>query len=168
LDGGLGVDANRPPAPLLPDAPLEVDEAIDRLQAAMNLFDTAAAAENELTASGATLLQYAEELTLEQLGEKDFCFAIPFLLQTWFALVPRGCRAPEINFAELEQTFAANLSQLESCVLAGTPEKLQSFLQDSPQPGLMLALLGGFLEAANTAPKKFGPRSPRSRSFWRC
>jgi hypothetical protein len=157
LDGGLGVDANRPPAPLLPDAPLEVDEAIDRLQSAMNLFDTAAAAENELTASGATLLQDAEELTLEQLGKKDFCFAIPFLLQTWFALVPRGCRAPEINFAELEQTFAANLRQLESCVLAGTPEKLQSFLQDSPQPGLMLALLGGFLEAANTAPKKFRP-----------
>ena len=68
------------------------------------MFDTAAAAENELTASGTTLLQDAEELTLEQLGENDFCFAIPFLLQTWFALVPSGCRAPEINFAALEKT----------------------------------------------------------------
>lgn len=157
LDGSLDVGADRPPAPSLPAAPLEVDEALDRLQAAMDLFDTAAAAENELAASGATLLQDAEELTLDDLAEKDFCFVIPFLLQTWFALVPCGCRAPEINFAELEKTFAANLRQLESCVMAGTPEKLQSFLQDSPQPGLMLALMGGFLEAANSAPKKFRP-----------
>ncbi len=31
LDGGLGVDADRPPAPSLPTALWEVDEAIDRL-----------------------------------------------------------------------------------------------------------------------------------------
>ncbi|MFZ0829481.1 MAG: hypothetical protein WAO02_18885 [Verrucomicrobiia bacterium] len=157
MDGGSGADSNRPPAPSLPDAPLEVNEAVDRLQAAMDLFDTAAAAENELVASGATLLQDAEELTLDNLAENDFCFAIPFLLQTWFALVPCGCRAPEINFAELEKTFVANLRQIESCVMVGTQEKLQSFLQSSPQPGMMLALLGGFLEAANTAPKKIRP-----------
>lgn len=157
LDSGSGADSNRPPAPSLPDAPLEVDEAVDRLQAAMDLFDTAAAAENELVASGATLLQDAEELTLDDLTENDFCFAIPFLLQTWFALVPCGCRAPEINFAELEKTFVANLRQIESCVMVGTQEKLQSFLQSSPQPGMMLAMLGGFLEAANTAPKKIRP-----------
>jgi len=157
LDGGFGADSNRPPAPMLPAAPLELEEAIERLQAALDLFDTAAAAENELVASGATLLQDVEELTLDDLAENDFCFAIPFLLQTWFALVPCGCRAPEINFAELEKTFETNLRQIGYCVMDGTQEKLQSFLQNSPQPGLMLALLGGFLEAANTAPKKFRP-----------
>lgn len=166
LDGGSAADANRPPAPSLPYGPLEVDEAIDRLQAAMDLFDTAAAAENELAASGATLLQDVEELTLEQLAENDFCFAIPFLLQTWFALVPCGCRAPEINFAELKKSFEANLRQFESCVMVGTPEKLQSFLRNSPQPGLMLALLGGFLEAANTAPKKIRPSLEAQPVIW--
>ena len=157
LDDSSGEDPNRPPAPSLPSAPLEAEEALDRLQAAMDLFATAATAENELAASGATLLQDAEELTLDDLTESDFCFAIPFLLQTWFALVPCGCRAPKINLAELKQTFAASLREIESCVMVGTQEKLQSFVQDSPQPGLMLALLGGFLEAANTAPKKFRP-----------
>ncbi len=41
--------------------------------------------------------------------------------------------------------------------MAGSPDKLQSFLLSSPQPGMMLALLGGFLDAANSAPKKFRP-----------
>ncbi len=156
-DGGTGAGFNRPPAPLLPAAPLEPTEALGRLQAAMGMFDTAEAAENELAASGATLMKDAEEMTLAELTENDFCFAIPFLLQTWFALVPCGCRAPDINFAELEKTYAANLRQIEACIMVGTQETLESFVQSSPQPGLMLALVGGFLAAANNAPKKFCP-----------
>jgi hypothetical protein len=155
--GKTGVKNNRPPAPPLPDAPFDVDEATERLQKAMDLFDTAAEAEEELVASGATLLEDAEELTRENLTENEFCFAIPFLLQAWFALVPRGCRAPEIDFADLEHTFESNLRQIHACAEAGTPEKTESFLQGSPQPGLMLVLLGSFLEAANTAPKKLRP-----------
>ena len=83
------VEANRPPAPRLPPAPFDFDEAITRLEAALDLFDTAAAAEKELSASSATLLMDAEEMTRGELSENDFCFAIPFLLQTWFAFVPR-------------------------------------------------------------------------------
>jgi len=157
FDGKTGVENNRPPAPPLPDAPFDVDEATERLQKAMDLFDTAAEAEEELVASGATLLEDAEELARESLTENDFCFAIPFLLQTWFALVPRGCRAPEMDFDDLEQTFESNLHQLHACAEAATPKKLESFFQGGSQPGLMLVLLGSFLEAANTAPKKLRP-----------
>lgn len=62
-----------------------------------------------------------------------------------------------MNFADLEHTFESNLRQIHACAEAGTPEKTESFLQGSPQPGLMLVLLGSFLEAANTAPKKPRP-----------
>jgi len=157
LDETTGVEPNRPPAPPLPDAPLDLEEAAERLENAIDVFAVAAEAEAELSASGATLLEDAEELTLDRLTENDFCFAIPFLLQTWFALVPRGCRAPEIDFDDLEKAFLSNLRQIATCAEAGTPKKLESFFQSGPQPGLMLVMLGGFLQAANTAPKKIRP-----------
>ena len=157
LDDALDVDPNLPPAPRLPVAPLDLEEAIQRLGAAIDMFPTAAAAEEELAASGATLLEDVDELTVDVLSDSDFTFAVPFLLQIWFALVPRGCRAPEINFADLEISFAENLRQLEACAQAATPRQLESFFQKGPQPGMMLVLLGSFLEAANTAPKQFRP-----------
>jgi hypothetical protein len=157
FDGKPSVENNRPPAPPLPVAPLTEEKAAERLQKAMDMFDTAAEAEAELVASGATLLEDAEKLTRERLTENDFCFAIPFLLQTWFALVPCGCCAPGIDFADFEQTFESNLHQLHASAEAVTPKKLESFFQGGPQPGLMLVLLGSFLEAANTAPKKLRP-----------
>jgi hypothetical protein len=157
LDETVEVNPDRPPAPPLPAAPLDLKEAAKRLENAMNMFALAAEAEAELAASGATILEDAEELALDSLTENDFCFAIPFILQIWFALVPRGCRAPEIGFEDLEQTFVSNLRQLQDCVQADTPKKLGTFIQGGPQPGLMLVLLGGFLEAAKRAPKKLRP-----------
>jgi len=156
-DEPVEVDLNRPPAPRLTDEPLDFEEANDRLDETMDLFASAAEAERELLASGASLLEDADELTQELITEADFCFAIPFLLQTWFALVPPGCRAPEIDFDELKKSFAANLRQLEVCTQAATPKKMEKFFQDSPQPGLMLAVLGGVIQAAGTAPKEIQP-----------
>jgi hypothetical protein len=157
FEGMIEEENNRPPAPPLPEAPLEVDEALKRLENAMGLFATAAEAEVELYASGSTLLDDADELTLDILTEEDFGYAIPFLLQVWFALVPRGCRAPEIDFTGLKEAFLSNLRQFQVCAEAKTQKKLESFFQNSLQPGLMLALMGGFLETANTGSKKFRP-----------
>jgi hypothetical protein len=157
FEGMIGEENNRAPAPPLPDEPFEVAEAFERLQNAMDWFATAAEAEVELYASGSTLLDDADELTLNILTAEDFGYAIPLLLQAWFALVPRGCRAPEIDFTDLKEAFLSNLRQFQVCAEAKTPKKLESFFQNSPQPGLMLALMGGFLEAANTGPKKFRP-----------
>jgi hypothetical protein len=161
-DEPVEVDLNRPPAPRLPAAPLDFEEACDRLAAAMDLFESAAEAEIELRASGATLLEDAEELIPDSISEKDICFAIPFLLQTWFALVPRGCRAPEIDFAAMKQGFAANLRELEICTRAATPKKIEKFFQSGPQPGLMLALLSGIIPAFQDAPKTIRP-SPEAQ-----
>jgi hypothetical protein len=156
-DEPVEVDPNRPPAPPLPKEPLDFEAACVRLEATMDLFATAAEAEQELIASGATLLEDAEELTLDLISEADFCFAIPFLLQTWFALVPDGCRAPEIDFDRLGKTFEANLRELDVCARAGTPKKFEAFFQSGPQPGLMLAIMSGFIPAANAAPKEIRP-----------
>jgi hypothetical protein len=155
--GPAGMENHRPPAPPLPAEPLEVEAAIRRLHNAMDCFSTTAEAEAELAASGATILDDAEELTLDCLSENDFCMAIPFLLQVWFALVPRGCRAPKINYEGLEKTFRSNLQQMTFCIQDETPEKLESFFKSSPQPDLILALMGEFMETVHPAPKKFRP-----------
>jgi len=78
-------------------------------------------------------------------------------LQVWFALVPRGCRAPKISYAGLEQAFRSNLHQLQNCVQSGTPNSLESFFKNGPQPGMMLALTANYLEALHHAPKKLRP-----------
>jgi len=158
FDRPIEPDPNRPPAPPLPAAPLEIDEAARRLENALDMFATAAEAEHELYASGATYLDDIERFTLDRLAEDDFCFAIPFLLQVWFALVPRGCRAPQINYQKLENTFMSNLRELELCTQARTPKKLEAFFQTGPQPNFMLLLLSGFLHAVTKAPAKFQPK----------
>ena len=150
-------DSMRPPPPPLPSEPIDFEEAVERLQAGLDAFETAAEAEEELFASGATILDDADQLTADNLTDDEFCFAIPFLVQTWFALVPLGCRAPEIEFPDLERAFASNMSKIESGAKARTPKELESFFQRGPQPAMMMALLGGFLEAANSAPKNLRP-----------
>ena len=69
------------------------------------------------------------------LSEKNFSFAIPLLLKIWFVFVPCGCRAPEINFTDLEKRFADNLPQFRKCAQAKTSKKLESFMSGGPQPG---------------------------------
>ena len=157
FDESFDVDPNRPPAPPLPAHPFDLEEAIERLQVGMDLLKSPAAAEEELSASGATVLEDAYGLTVDLLTEKELGFAVPFFFQAWFALVPPGCRAPEIDLDDLEMEFESNLRALQSSAEAETPEKMESFFLTGPQPGLTTALLGGFLEAAKAAPRKLRP-----------
>jgi hypothetical protein len=157
FDGPAQPDLNRPPPPPLLNKPLGLDEVNERLDRAMSLFSTAAEAERELEISGATLLQDTDELTRDLLSETDFCFAIPFLMQAWFTLVPAGCRAPEFDLSDLQASFTANLSQLRACLQAGNFKKMESFLRSGSQPELTLVLLGLCLGSAGTAPKNIRP-----------
>lgn len=158
LDDTVGAEPDRPPAPPLPDQPLDMAEAAQRLKHTLDLFESAEEAEDELFASGATILEDAEELTSDSLTENDFCFAIPFLMQAWFALVPPGCSAPEIDFDAFKDKFASNVRQLQACFEAPAPKNLEAFFQSGPQPGLTIPLLTEFLETAKIAPKELRPR----------
>jgi hypothetical protein len=150
-------DSLRLPPPPLPDEPFDFEQAIQRLQDGLDAFETAGEAENELDASGATILDDAEHLTIDDLTDDEFLFAIPFLVQIWFALVPPGCRAPEISLADLERAYVSNMGKIESGAKARTAKELEFFFQEGSQPAMMMALLGGFLEAANKAPKTLRP-----------
>jgi hypothetical protein len=150
-------DPNRPPAPPLPAAPLDFEETGRRLRNVVTLFASASKAEIELAASGAAILKDADELTLNLLEESEFYWAVPFVLQVWFALVPKGCRAPEIPFPLFEAAFTANLRQFQTCMEARTSGKLELLLQNSPQPDFMLVLLTLVLDTATKADKEHRP-----------
>jgi len=154
------VEPNRPPAPRLPAAPLNLKEAADRLEKAMLMFGTFAAAQDELAASGATLLDDIDDLTADSLPDRDYTFALPFIAQIWFALVPTGCRAPEIDFDDFEAAYASNLRQLLECAKDPSPKKLESFFRDSMQPDFMTVIIGGVFQAMTAVPKEFQPSPP--------
>jgi hypothetical protein len=49
------------------------------------------------------------------------------------------------------------MNKIESGAKARTTKELELFFQGGPQPAMMMALLGGLLEAANKVPKTLRP-----------
>ena len=151
------VDPNRPPAPRLPPGPLGLADAADRLEKALNLFETFAEAEAELAASGSMLLPELDELTTDVLTDHDYAFALPFFVQTWFALVPLGCRAPEINYEDFEAAYRENFRRFMDSTKSNSPRKMESVIRKSAEPDFMIAAIGGVVEAMTKVPKEFQP-----------
>jgi len=158
----VAVDPLRPPAPSLPREPLTAGEAFARTTATLTRFDSIEDAEDELLASGSTLLDDLEDLTLDSLSEADFSLALPFLLQTWFALVPFGCRAPEILYDHFAETLAANGIALEQALLAPTPGKFKALVSQSPQPELLSMIVGTIMGMTETGTPEL-PFSPEAK-----
>lgn len=145
-------------SPRLPAEPLTHEEAFDRLRSAVDGFETAREAMDELDASGATLLDDVDALVGDLLTDDELSFQVPVLLQTWFALVPRGCRAPHIEFDALDQAFTRHAQTLIHELNQGSPKGLERAVAKSRQPTLMLLLALQLLQACNAAPKKMLPR----------
>ena len=146
-----------PPAPQLSVEPMSFEEASGRLSAALDTFDTAADAMNELGRSGATLLEDAGDITGDLLDDEHYAFVVPYLLQAWFALVPVGCRAPRLEYDALEQSFVRALSSLTALLQAPSAEGVLRYLEGGPQPALVQLLAGRVMEACSKASKQERP-----------
>jgi hypothetical protein len=158
-DGQPDTDfAQLPPPPSLPAEPLTVEQAAERLEAAMNSFETAEEAMNELEESGSTIIEDVFHLTAELLDEKAYSVAVSFLIQAWFVLVPLGCQAPPIEFEALAKAFDRERANFLRTLQMGSPEALMRYLEDSPQPGLVQMLALGVMESEKHAPKVMRPR----------
>ncbi len=149
---------NLPPAPPLPARPFSFEEAAERLDTAVDSFDTAAAAEAALRDSGSTLIEDAEELSLDLLTEDEFLFSIAFLLHAWFALVPPGHRPPKIHYADLAAAFDRNCRDLEESLKQDSIDRFMHYSKTSIQPHLMLLLSNEILHSGMNAPKKIRPQ----------
>jgi hypothetical protein len=128
-----------------------------RLDAAMDAFDTAADAEAALFESGATLIDDADELTMDVLSDDEFSFSLAFLMQAWFALVPPGHRPPKIHFPDLAAAFDRNCRDLEEAMRSGAVDGLVNYAKTSCQPELLRLLTNEILHSGMNAPKKIRP-----------
>ncbi len=148
---------NLPPAPPLPATPLSIEEAAKRLDYAVSAFATAADAQAAIFESGATLIDDADELTVDLLSDIEFSFCLAFLLQAWFALVPPGHRPPKIHFPDLAAAFDRRRRDLDEAVSSASPDGLVNYAKTGCQPELLLLLTDEILKSGMTAPKKIRP-----------
>ncbi len=151
-----GVAARRA-SPPLPPGPLSDEEVSERIHQALAGFATAAAAIAELTASGSTLLEDVEALAEGLLAEGEYGFLISFLLHGWFALVPPGTRAPELDYEAMVAELGRELARVPSWMVGGPSETMNNLTSGSRQPALLLSLMAEMFEGSANAPKKLRP-----------
>jgi hypothetical protein len=76
-------------------------------------------------------------------------------VQTWFALVPIGCRAPELDIRAMEKKFESNLRQIVARIQSDNKKQFESAVMDSPQPNMVLLLISALMQSAEEAPREF-------------
>ena len=148
--------ARRAPKPL-PPVPFTEKEISKRMYDALAAFDTAAAAIDEMVASGATLLEDVAELSNGLFSEGEMGFFMSFLLHGWFALVPPGALAPELNFEAMAAELARELDHVPSWMAGGPGEAMNKMTAGCRQPALMQSLMAEMFDGAAKAPKKQRP-----------
>ena len=151
-----GVAVRRASRPL-PPGPLSEAEVSERMQDALAGFDTAAAAIDELTASGATLLEDVEALTESSLSGGEYSFLVTFLLHGWFSLVPPGTPAPELDYAAMAAELARELEHVPSWMAGGPSQTMNNLTSGSRQPALLQLLVAEMFVGSAKAPKKLRP-----------
>jgi hypothetical protein len=147
-----------PPAPPLPAEPLSLEEAARRVDAGVACFKTAADAVNSLEASGLTLINDVEELTIGWLDENEFGVTIGFVLEAVLALIPPGHQAPATSCELLERAFLANLEDFLRRMKKATPTALSAYLEECSQPHLMKLLADQIFDIFLNGEKAMRPR----------
>ncbi len=137
--------------------PLSEEEVAQRMHQALAGFDTAAAAIDELTASGSTVLEDAEALAKGLFSGDEYGFLVTFLLHGWFALVPPGTQAPALNYEAMVAELGRELERVPSWMAGGPSETMRNMTAGSRQPALLLALIAEMFEGSAKAPKKLRP-----------
>ncbi len=155
-DEVLDADPHRPPAPVLVGRALTFEESIDRLEAVMDGLATARAGFMELDLSGSNLYTAADVLTKDLLDEQEFSFFITFAMQAWFALVPKGVRAPTLRIELIRASHATISEELATTALKQN-RALEQLGSNCRQPDLFAALSAGMIESSGKLPESMRP-----------
>ncbi|MSU50163.1 MAG: hypothetical protein EXS37_13950 [Opitutus sp.] len=143
-------------APPWENRPLTSDEAADRLRTGLDAFALAADAMDEIEATGSTLFAEVRALARGQMDERDFGYLSIFLIQVWFALVPRGGPPPILRLEAMAAAIERDAARLTSGG-SGATVNFQRLLADSPQPNLLELIVGAVVSSAEKGPKVSRP-----------
>ncbi|WP_414661933.1 hypothetical protein [Horticoccus sp. 23ND18S-11] len=145
--------ARRLPAPRLMGPPLTQEEAIARVEAALQQFDHAADALGEIVASGSDIVDDLQAMTEEMFAAGEFEMLVPPLIEAWFALVPPGVRAPALN----RDRLADEIDALNARFAVGrdiAADEIAKLAEAGRQPALLTVLMAQFLSGMDRMPKK--------------
>lgn len=148
---------DRPPPPELPAAPLSLPEANARLRDAMEAFETASGALEELRRSGSFLIEDAHELASEYLDEQDFGYLVIFLIQAWFTLVPPGSQSPSVDFNDFAAAFERVMEALPDSTSKSAQRFMERVFEESRQPVLVQMIALELLETESKLPVEQRP-----------
>lgn len=151
------VDPSLPPPPRLTGKPLSFEEASKRVQTLIRESDTAAAIEDDLLSRGLTLLDDAYEVSVDDLADDEFALAQMLIIQASAILIPKGCRAPETEFAAMAYAYQGNMNELDRVLQNKRADTMVRFINDSPQPGLMNVLASELIQLSLDGPKNIRP-----------
>lgn len=146
----VGGRASEWSAPPLPNRPLSQTEADDRMQQAIETFDTAAAAMDELAEAEPDLIGELWRLCEPEMNHDQFGVVTVFVVQLWFALVPRG-RSPLLRYERIEAQVD---EQLKAVTDAGrsSARVLEQLIKRSPQPKLFMVVAKQIVASVDHAP----------------
>jgi len=145
------------PLPVLPPEPFPPEEALARLRVAVEEYELAQEALEELEAAGSTFIDDAQCLCEEWIKPEDFDFLVPLLIQARFAFVPRGFWEPPLDFDRLARAFDGSLEEWSRRAADRDPPVLFRLLESGPQPALVQLLALSFSNALLSLPKKERP-----------
>ncbi|HVU31809.1 MAG TPA: hypothetical protein VHE61_00145 [Opitutaceae bacterium] len=150
LPASPGAKANPGAAPLSHE-PLTFDQAIERLQKGHEAFDTAAAAIDALTEVAPSLIDDLAEICESKMGDDEFTSLVVFVVQIWFALVPRGA-APALDFDAVREGVDRRWKLLDRSH-APSVAVIEKLMSDSPQPDLVAVVSAKLLETTTKGPR---------------
>lgn len=137
-------------APPLPPKPLSFEESMARLRGSLDAFDSAGAAIEEMELSAPALLDSIAKLCAAQMGADEFNVLTVFLVQTWFALVPRGAT---VSFSS--SALCAGIDRRWKLLEKGgelSKRTMDKLVLDSSQPDFAAAVAAQFLQGTANSP----------------
>jgi len=134
------------PAPPLP-SPISINEAFERMSRAGDVLAPPFNPFEELDRQRSRVINLVCEAATDLIPDHDFDRSMPFLLRTWFALVPPGYLAPELELPSdvIRSRILEYASRYTNPAPLDIKERIRSIIHAHSQPEFILVLVTSFL-----------------------
>lgn len=153
----VSMDPSLPPAPRLPDRPFTTAEVEARIRSALDLYQEVENAHEALDDAGCTLIDDVDEVTVGLVEDELFTLLIVPLVEIWHVFVPPGTRGVNLTRADLRESILRNAEALSASIRLGTPEAMDEYLADTPQPELVSLMFDQLVRTGELLPKRSRP-----------
>jgi hypothetical protein len=154
-------ERSAPTIEAVPPCVLTTEQAMQRVQAAMDRFETAGEAMDALLESGSSMLSDLTLLTEDLLSEKDSSVLVPFALQTWFALVLPGTRSPDLDYENMEAALRQEQERIPLLAMQGEARVIENLVANCRQPALLDCQIGQLVHTFEK-PRKGSRKGPEA------